>query len=114
MDFDGTYSYSNEVEINVDLTPKEYTLYQNYPNPFNPATTIKYSLPFDSHVRIAIYSILGELMDVVVDEVKEVGFHDYIWNATNLASGVYIYSIEAKSVSGEKNYTSVKKMMIMK
>jgi len=114
MDFDGTYAYSPEVEVNVDFTPKEYTLYQNYPNPFNPVTTIKYSLPFESNVRIAVYNILGEMLDVLVDETKQVGFHDFNWNASNLASGIYIYTIEAKSVAGDKNYSSVKKMILMK
>ena len=114
MDFNGTYAYSNVIEIDVDLTPKEYALYQNYPNPFNPATTIKYSLPFDSHVRIAVYTILGELLDVVVDGVKEVGFHDYVWNASRYASGVYIYTIEAKSVGSSDKFSAVKKMMILK
>ena len=114
MDFDGTYAYSSEIEIDADFTPKEYTLYQNYPNPFNPVTTIKYSLPFESKVRIAVYNILGELVDVVVDELKEVGFHNYNWNASNLASGIYIYTIEAKSVAGDKNYSAVKKMILMK
>lgn len=115
VDFDGTYEYSPEVEVDVDFTPKEYTLYQNYPNPFNPATTIKYSLPFDSKVRIVVYSILGEMLDVVVDEIKEAGYHDYNWNAgSHFASGVYLYSIEAQAVSGEKSYNSVKKMMLVK
>jgi hypothetical protein len=114
MDFDGTYAYSPEVEVNVDFTPKEYTLYQNYPNPFNPVTTIKYSLPFESNVRIAVYNILGEMIDVLVDETKAVGFHDFNWNASNLASGIYIYTIEAKSLAGDKNYSSVKKMILMK
>jgi hypothetical protein len=114
MDFDGTYAYSPEVEVSVDFTPKEYTLYQNYPNPFNPVTTIKYSLPFESNVRIAVYNILGEMIDVLVDETKAVGFHDFNWNASNLASGIYIYTIEAKSVAGDKNYSSVKKMILMK
>jgi hypothetical protein len=114
MDFDGTYAYSPEVEVDVDFTPKEYTLYQNYPNPFNPATTIKYSLPFESNVRIAVYNILGEMIDVLVDETKQVGFHNFNWNASNLASGIYIYTIEAKSVAGDKNYSSVKKMILMK
>jgi hypothetical protein len=114
MDFDGTYSYLPEVEVTVDFTPKEYALYQNYPNPFNPITTIKYSLPFESNIRIAVYNILGEMLDVLVDETKQVGFHNYNWNASNLASGIYIYTIEARSVAGDKNYSSVKKMILMK
>jgi len=55
------------------------------------------------------------MLDVVVDEIKEAGYHDYNWNAgSHFASGVYLYSIEAQSVSGEKSYNSVKKMMLVK
>ena len=114
LDFDGTFAYSNEVEINVDFTPKEYTLYQNYPNPFNPTTTIKYSLPFESNVRIVVYNILGEVLTVLLDELQQVGFHDYNWNASNLSSGIYIYTIDAKSVTGDNKYSAVKKMILMK
>jgi hypothetical protein len=114
IDFDGTITYSNVISVDVDFTPKEYTLYQNYPNPFNPSTTIKFALPFDSNVRITIYNMLGEQMDVIFDQVKEVGYHNVSWNARDLASGVYIYAIDAKSLDGLKNFNSVKKMMLVK
>jgi len=114
LDFDGTITYSNVISVDVDFTPKEYTLYQNYPNPFNPSTTIKFALPFDSNVRIAVYNLLGEQVEVIFDQVKEVGYHNVSWNASDLASGVYIYTIDAKSIDGSKNFTSVKKMMLLK
>ena len=114
IDFDGTITYSNVISVDVDFTPKEYTLYQNYPNPFNPSTTIKFALPFDSNVRIAVYNLLGEQVEVIFDQVKEVGYHNVSWNASDLASGVYIYTIDAKSIDGSKNFTSVKKMMLLK
>jgi hypothetical protein len=114
IDFDGSITYSNVISVDVDFTPKEYTLYQNYPNPFNPSTTIKFALPFDSNVRITIYNMLGEQIDVIFDQVKEVGYHNVSWNASSLASGVYIYTIDAKSVDGLKTFNSVKKMMLVK
>lgn len=114
IDFDGTFAYSSPVEVDVDFTPKDYTLYQNYPNPFNPSTTIKYALPFDSNVKIFIYNILGEVVSELVNTVQGVGYHEVVLNATNLASGVYIYSIQAKSVDGGKDFSSVKKMMYLK
>ena len=114
IDFDGTSTYSKAISVEVDFTPKEYTLYQNYPNPFNPSTTIKFALPFDSNVRITVYNLLGEQVEVIFDQVKEVGYHNVSWNASSLASGVYIYTIDAKSVDGLKNFNSVKKMMLVK
>ncbi len=114
LDFNGTFSYSKAIEVNVDFTPKDYTLYQNYPNPFNPSTTIKYAVPFDSHVRIAIYDILGRLLDVIVNKEVKTGYHDFNWNASNYASGMYIYTINAKSLDGKNSYSSVKKMMLLK
>jgi len=114
IDFDGTYAYSNTISVEIDFTPKEYTLYQNYPNPFNPSTTIKFALPFDSKVRIVVYNLLGEQVDVIFDQVKEVGYHNVNFNASSLASGVYIYTIDAKSSDGLKNFSSVKKMMLIK
>ncbi len=114
IDFDGTSTYSKAISVEVDFTPKEYTLYQNYPNPFNPSTTIKFALPFDSNVRITIYNLLGEQVAVLFDQVKEVGYHNITWNASSLASGIYIYTIEAKSIDGLKNFNSVKKMTLIK
>ena len=114
IDFDGTSTYSKAIYVEVDFTPKEYTLYQNYPNPFNPSTTIKFALPFDSNVRITIYNLLGEQVAVLFDQVKEVGYHNVTWNASSLASGMYIYTIEAKSLDGLKNFNSVKKMTLIK
>ncbi len=114
IDLNGTFNYSNQINITVDFTPKEYTLYQNYPNPFNPTTKIKFALPFDSRVKISVYNILGELIGVILDEVRTVGYHDIQFNGLNMSSGMYIYTIQAKSVDGKKDYNSVKKMMLVK
>jgi hypothetical protein len=65
-------------------------------------------------LKLQISSILGELIGVIVDEVKEVGYHDYKWNTANYASGIYIYTIEAKSITGKNHYNSVKKMLLVK
>ncbi len=114
VDFSGLFSYSTLLNVSVDFTPKEYSLYQNYPNPFNPSTKIKFALPFDSRVKISIYNILGELVDVILDEVRSTGYHDIPWNGLSMSSGMYIYTIQAKSVDGKKDYSSVKKMMLVK
>ena len=91
--------------INV---PKVYSLAQNYPNPFNPSTLINYSLPKAGNVELKVYDVLGREVAVLVNEFKQVGNYSVQFNANSFASGVYFY----KLVSG--NFTSVKKMVLMK
>lgn len=78
--------------------PSEFHLEQNYPNPFNPETSIRYSLPRPSHVRIEVYNALGELVRILVDEKKTAGNHSVNWDGTDyqgrlVASGVYFYQM---------------------
>ena len=70
IDFNGTFSYSEEVNVGVEI-PIEYTLEQNYPNPFNPGTTIKYSIPEDGFVKLAVYNMLGEEVAMIVKQCAE-------------------------------------------
>jgi trimeric autotransporter adhesin len=114
IDYDGRYYYSNAAEVEVDFSPKEYTLFQNYPNPFNPSTTIKYAIPFTSNVKIVVYNMLGESISEILNAVQETGYYDVTWNASNKASGIYFYTIEAKSADGKNSFNSVKKMMLVK
>ncbi len=113
VDIDGSYEYSNEIEVEVGL-PQEFSLSQNYPNPFNPTTTINFALPFESRVTLSVFNILGERVAVLFDGIKSAGYHDVVLNGSNLASGMYIYTIEANSIDGSKKFNSVKKMMLMK
>lgn len=93
-------------------TPIEYKLEQNYPNPFNPTTKIRYSIPnVGSEVQsinLTVYDILGNQIKTLVDEPQEPGYHEIDFNASILASGVYIYRLSAG------NFISVKKMMVLK
>jgi hypothetical protein len=75
---------------------------------------INYALPYDSHVRISIYSALGEQVGILADGMEGAGYHSIRWNAVNYPSGLYIYKIEARSSDGMNNFLSVKKMMLMK
>jgi len=93
---------------------KGYSLLQNYPNPFNPSTKIRYSLPFASNVTIRIYNSLGEYLTTIVDNNLLPGNYDVDWNASNLATGIYFYSLEAIRSGGNQIFHSVKKMMLLK
>ncbi|MBK9096801.1 MAG: T9SS type A sorting domain-containing protein [bacterium] len=112
IDFDGSFTYSGVVEAEVAL-PTEFSLEQNYPNPFNPATKIEFSLPVDAQVKISVYNLVGEKVAEVVNEDFTAGNHRIDYNASQLTSGVYLYKLEAVDVTGN-NYTSVKKMTLLK
>ncbi len=88
--------------------PKEFKLEQNYPNPFNPTTTIQYQLPADAKVTLKIYDVLGSEVTTLVNEEQEAGYKEVKFNASNLASGMYIYRLTANK------YVSTKKMMVLK
>lgn len=88
--------------------PKQFGLSQNYPNPFNPETLISYQLPVGSHIKLDIYDLLGNKIGNIVDEYKQPGEYQTVFNGQNLSSGVYIYKLTA----GE--FTSVKKLILMK
>ncbi|MFH0735575.1 MAG: C25 family cysteine peptidase [bacterium] len=106
IDFDGTSHFSPVVE--VSYLPQQYSLEQNYPNPFNPSTTIKFAIPTASNVKLLVYNSLGQLVSEVVNQRFDAGFYSYSFNASSLSSGVYYYRIEAD------NFTSIKKMMLIK
>jgi hypothetical protein len=97
-----------EIEI-----PDKYELSQNYPNPFNPETKIRFGLPSESKVKLSVYNILGQLVDLITDQDFTAGYHSLNWNPLNLSSGVYIYKIEAQAAEGEV-FTDIKKMMYLK
>ena len=107
MDFDGSFAYSDEVEIEIDQ-PSVFYLGQNYPNPFNPSTNIKYSIPADGNVTLKVYDILGTEVSTLVNEYQQAGTFDVVFKGSNLASGVYYYQL----TSGE--LTSTKKLMLTK
>jgi hypothetical protein len=89
--------------------PIAFNLYQNYPNPFNPVTKIKYDLPKNTNVTIKVYDLLGrEVTTLINNEFRNAGRYEVNWNASNYASGVYFYRIQAA------DYTSVKKMVLIK
>ncbi|MBE0571281.1 MAG: T9SS type A sorting domain-containing protein [Ignavibacteriaceae bacterium] len=102
------YDETVGVEKVEEEIPQSFTLYQNYPNPFNPSTTIKFALPVDSKVKINVFNSLGQLVETLMDKEMESGYHEVSFNASKLASGVYLYQMQA----GEN--VSIKKMILLK
>ena len=95
-------------EQETEEIPTAFSLAQNFPNPFNPATTIQFSLPQAGDVTLKIYNVLGEEVKTLVNEYKEIGNHSVQFNAGNLASGMYLYRIQAGS------FVETKKMILIK
>jgi photosystem II stability/assembly factor-like uncharacterized protein len=103
------YVYQDPVNIEADENSiPNFYLQQNYPNPFNPTTTIKYSIPEEGFVKLAVYNMLGEEIATIVHTIQKAGRYEVNFNASGLASGVYVYRIEAA------NYTASRKLILMK
>ena len=111
IDLDGTFEYTNSVEIEV-YAPDKFVLAQNYPNPFNPSTTIEFSVPEVSNVNISVYSVIGEMVGTVVNKGFDAGYHTVNFNAVNLPSGTYIYMLKATGENGV--FVETKKMLLLK
>ena len=108
----GTDSYINDKK--AENVPDSYNLFQNYPNPFNPTTTISYALKSASRVKISVYNILGGLVKELLDVNQELGYHQIQFDASKLASGIYIYSIRVNPTDGKPAFLSSKKMVLLK
>jgi hypothetical protein len=94
---------ATEVEI-----PSEFSLFNAYPNPFNPATTISYALPQASLIKLNVYDLQGRLVAELVNGMRQAGYHDVTFEASNLSSGLYVYRLQTD------NFTAVKKMLLVK
>jgi hypothetical protein len=98
----------------------QYYLFQNYPNPFNPSTRIMYALPSESRVSVKVYSVLGQEVRALVNDVENAGFYHSMWdgrdnNGMQVSSGVYFFRMVAQSVDGKAQpFAQVKKMLLMK
>ena len=107
LDYDGTFEYSNEIQVEV-ATLFDFALEQNYPNPFNPNTNIRFSVPQNSLVNIKVYNIVGQEVEELINENKSAGKYDITFNSKGLASGIYLVKMQA----GE--FTSSMKMTLLK
>jgi hypothetical protein len=108
--------YNFELPPEPEVTPEEpvpkfFRLYQNYPNPFNPDTEIRYDLPVEKHVTLTIYNLLGQKIKTLVNKTQSAGSYSVPWDGTDeqgnrLASGVYLYRLEAGA------FVKVRKMLL--
>jgi len=85
-----------------------FGLMQNYPNPFNPETAIEYILPNASDITIVIYNLSGEVVERLVETKQPAGYHKVTWNASNVASGIYFYRLQAG------DFVQTRKMVLLK
>lgn len=98
----------DETEVVKDIIISGYHLSQNYPNPFNPSTSIEFRIPSSQFVTLKIYNLLGQEVTTLVSEKLKAGKHQYIWNAGSLASGIYLYRLQAGV------YVETKKMILIR
>lgn len=97
-----------EDEFEEHNSPVEFTLEQNFPNPFNPITNISYSLPKEGKVELIVYDLLGNIVQILVNEIQASGRHYAMFNGNQLSSGIYFYRLSYNE------YSTVKKMMLLK
>ena len=104
----GALPFSPTDIVDNGQLPVGFKLLGNYPNPFNATTTIRYSLPGASEVKLDIYDILGRKVQTLCNGYKPAGEHSFIWNAEGFSSGIFFYKITA----GE--FEQTKQMMLLK
>jgi hypothetical protein len=112
IDYDGSFTYSEVVEVNLGL-PSEFALQQNYPNPFNPSTKITFTIAANALVTLKVFDVLGQEVMTLINQDLTAGVHTYDFDEAGFNSGVYFYRIEANGIDGT-NFTNVKKMILLK
>ena len=122
IDHDGTYNYSEMIEIDYNYLPTNFSLFQNYPNPFNPSTKIKFTVPAGTQrtvsVQLKVYDVLGNEVATLLNEEKPAGIYEIEFsaiggstsggNAYTITSGIYFYKLTAG------NFAETKKMILIK
>jgi hypothetical protein len=122
IDLDGTVHYTDGIRVDVltdveeEPLPTAYALEQNYPNPFNPSTEIRFALPKEIRVKLEIYNALGERIAKLVDETRQAGYYSEQFNAAGLASGLYLYRLQAgdPSAGSGQSFVETKKLLLLR
>ena len=112
IDFNGSYSYSEIIE--VEIAPTEFLLAQNYPNPFNPTTLISYKIPVNSFVSLKVFDVIGNEVVTLVNQEKTAGEYEIEFDASAIGSGVYFYTLRAGESSTNSGFIQSRKMVLMK
>jgi hypothetical protein len=114
IDLDGSVHFSEGCGVNVStgvdegVPPTEFALAQNYPNPFNATSTIRYSLPKRSHVTLTFFNALGQQVAPQVNDEQEAGYHEWKFDGSGLASGVYFCRLHAG------HFVQTRKLMLLR
>lgn len=103
-----TVPVTGAVDVEDNSVVNTFELNQNYPNPFNPSTSIKFSVAERSNVTLKVFDMLGREVATLVNSAKEAGSYEVNFDASDLSSGLYVYTLNTG------NFTSTKKMMLMK
>ena len=107
IDFSGAENFSNEIIVDIKV-PDKFELQQNFPNPFNPSTLIQYQVPENTFVRLKVYDSLGKEISTLVNEQKNAGLYSVNFDAQELSSGVYFYTLYVG------DFITMKKMILIK
>ncbi len=100
--------YDSEIEVSTNLVPSDYSITSIFPNPFNPVTHINFSLADDENVSLAIYNLNGQIIQTLHSDFMYAGNYQFTWDATGVASGTYLVSIQAG------NFQSSQKVVLLK
>ena len=120
--FQGVWSYralkftlpSSITDTKKTEQPADFVLKQNYPNPFNPSTTIEYFVPYESRVTLTVYNTIGQKVKELKNDVEPAGSFNVRFDGSQLASGIYFYQLHAQSTDSKHNYSSIRKLILMK
>lgn len=103
-----TSAYNKKQPQGASGNPDKFTLNQNYPNPFNPSTILSYTLKTDGYVKLTIYNLVGQSVQVLVDGFRTSGDYEVSFDASDLPAGIYLYKLQVG------DYSSVKRMTLVK
>jgi hypothetical protein len=114
IDLDGSFHFTEGIQpgaatgVRAEVLPTEFSLGQNYPNPFNPSTIIRYGIPVDGFVSLKVFNLMGQVVKTLVEGRMSAGYHDVKLDSSDMASGLYLYRIQAGA------FTETKKLVLIR